>query len=198
MVPNLYPAQKVLADNGITMHRKQRHTCPSKQPRSYNSLTTPEKKQRLRGLRQETKKTKLCLNRMQKKVDQSVATSSVDVDEDLDKDIRDMVDESRDRVRDDYPEGSFQRVFWDQQEKAASLKNSKSMRWHPLFIRWCLYLRHLSGEAYEMMRNSKCIYLPSQRTLRDYTHYTTTTTGFSAEVDKQIYDSIDFSVERNR
>ena len=105
-------------------------------------------------------------------LDQSVATSSVDVDEDLDKDIRDMVDESRDRVRDDYPEGSFQRVFWDQQEKAASLKNSKSMRWHPLFIRWCLYLRHLSGEAYEMMRNSKCIYLPSQRTLRDYPlHY---------------------------
>ena len=37
-----------------------------------------------------------------------------------------------------------------------------------------------------MLRNSECIRLPSQRTLRDYTHYTSTTIGFSAEVNKQL------------
>ena len=32
--------------------------------------------------------------------------------------------------------------------------------------------------------------LPSQRTLRDYTHYVKASTGFSAEVDKQLMDAV--------
>ena len=62
------------------------------------------------------------------------------------------------------------------------------MKWHPLMIRWCLYLRHLSGSAYETLRESGVIRLPSQRTLRDYTYYTTAFTGFSADVDKQLME----------
>ena len=36
-------------------------------------------------------------------------------------------------------------------------------------IRWCLYLRHQSNKAYDALRETG-IALPSQRTLRDYTH----------------------------
>ena len=71
------------------------------------------------------------------------------------------------------------------------------MRWHPLFIKWCLYLRHLSGKAYELLRDSGCVRLPSQRTLRDYTHYISASVGFSAEVDEQLLHVCDLSVERN-
>lgn len=56
--------------------------------------------------------------------------------------------------------------------------------------RWCLYLRHLSGKAYETLRQSGVLKLPSQRTLRDYTHYIPATTGFSAEVDKMLMDTM--------
>ena len=56
-------------------------------------------------------------------------------------------------------------------------------------IKWCLYLRHLSGKAYEMLRESGCITLPSHRTLSDYTHYVHSTTGFSAEVDEQLMEA---------
>lgn len=63
------------------------------------------------------------------------------------------------------------------------------MRWHPLMIKWCLYLRHLSGRAYETLRDSGCIALPSQRTLRDYTYYVRSCTGFSAQVDKQLMEA---------
>jgi len=45
------------------------------------------------------------------------------------------------------------------------------MKWHPLVIKWSLYLRHLSGKAYELLRKTGYIKLPSQRTLHDYTHY---------------------------
>jgi len=79
-----------------------------------------------------------------------------------------------------------------------SIKDSRSMRWHPVFIKWCLYMRHLSGRSYELLRQSGCVHLPSQRTLRDYTHYIPAKVGFSAEVDQQLIDAIDFSKEGNR
>ena len=60
------------------------------------------------------------------------------------------------------------------------------MRWHPLMVKWCLYLRHKSSSAYKLLRESGCLTLPSQRTLRDYTHHVKTTVGFSAEVDRQL------------
>ena len=93
-----------------------------------------------------------------------------------------MVTESSEEVKAAYPEGSFQRIFWEEQQKAMAFRDSRSMKWHPLFVRWCLYLRHLSGKSYEMLRKSGCIRLPSQRTLREYTHYISTRIGFSAEI----------------
>ena len=40
----------------------------------------------------------------------------------------------------------------------------------------------------EALRKSGCITLPSQRTLRDYTHFVTATSGFSCDVDQQLID----------
>ena len=70
-------------------------------------------------------------------------------------------------VMERYPKDSFLYLFWQQQE--ALTKNLKGMRWHPMLIRWCLYLRHQSGKAYNLLRETG-IALPSQHTLRDYTH----------------------------
>ena len=39
---------------------------------------------------------------------------------------------------------------------------------------------------YEALQDSGCIKIPSQRTLRDYTHYVEASTGFSSEVDKML------------
>ena len=72
------------------------------------------------------------------------------------------------------------------------------MKWHPLVIKWSLYLRHLSGKSYELLQKTGCIKQPSQRTLRDYTHYTSTTIGFSAETDRELYDIAFLSNELNR
>ena len=45
---------------------------------------------------------------------------------------------------------------------------------------------HLSSSAYEMVRTTGLLSLPSQRSLRDYTYYTHSCVGFSATVDLQI------------
>ena len=48
-----------------------------------------------------------------------------------------------------------------------------------------MVLRQKSASAYETLRSS-CISLPSQRTLRDYTHYCKSTSGFNIDVDLQL------------
>lgn len=57
-----------------------------------------------------------------------------------------------------------------------------------MMIRWCLYLHHLSTGAYETLCSCGAVTLPSQRTLRDYTHFIQATSGFSHEVDEQLID----------
>ena len=52
------------------------------------------------------------------------------------------------------------------------VKDKTGMRWHSLFIRWCLNLSCVSPKAYEVMRESG-IQLPTRQTLNDYTHWAT-------------------------
>ncbi len=51
---------------------------------------------------------------------------------------------------------------------------------------------HQSSRAYELIRKSGCIQLPSQRTLRDYTHYYRSAVGFSLDLDHQLMDDAKF------
>lgn len=95
-----------------------------------------------------------------------------------------MQEEDR-AVQQKYLPDSFPRIFWEQQKMAVG-KSPKGMRWHPLMIRWCLYLRHQSSKAYETIRKSGCFSLPSQRTLRDYSNCVRASSGFSVEVDRQL------------
>ena len=140
---------------------------------------------------------KLVIERMKGKISALIESNGVRVSDDLHEELKDIVEKGTVEVNATYPEGSFQRLFWEQQQKAGSVKNSCSMRWHPYFIKWCLYLRHLSGKSYEMLRKTGCIHLPSQRTPRDYTHYTAASVGFSLDVDQQLIDAADLSQELN-
>ena len=60
-----------------------------------------------------------------------------------------------------------------------SSKKSKSqeMRWHPLMMHWCIYIRHQSQKAYKRMRNPVAI--PKN-----------TSPGFTMEVDAHLCQSV--------
>ena len=38
--------------------------------------------------------------------------------------------------------------LFEEQERVANNRSRKSMKWQPLMICWCLYLRHMSGKGY--------------------------------------------------
>ena len=73
-----------------------------------------------------------------------------------------------------------------QQIKAKACKRANGIRWNPAIIRWCLYLHHKSSGAYSTLRDSGLISLPSERTLTDYRHFASPTTGFSKDTDMQL------------
>ncbi len=85
----------------------------------------------------------------------------------------------------------FQYVFWKQQKESLKRKGKcrNGMRWHPLIIKWCHYMRHQSGKPYDTLRDLVIISLPSQRTLQDYSNSVKAGAGFSVEVDHQLLEA---------
>ena len=125
-------------------------------------------------------------------IKQSIVYSGVQLDVVNHNDLVNLMSKYNKQVHDTYAKDSFQRIFWEQQQKAASYSEPKSMRWHPLIIKWCLYLQHLSSGAYETLRTSSILKLPSQRTLRDYTHYIKSSCKFSNEIDNDLIRAADY------
>lgn len=111
------------------------------------------------------------------------------IDKQMHSDIVQIMEKHKSNVEATYPPESFQHIFWDQQLKATSCADSRGMCWHPLMIKWALYLQHQSSGAYKTLRLSGCIALPSQRTLRDYTYHVKACTGFSLDVDNQLMNA---------
>ena len=181
-----------------TSMQAEDRTCPSSHT-NYIYLTSEEKSVRLHRLQHEKRMLQQQLRRLQNAISESTATEGIILNEELHDDISQLMKDHTKDVHSNYEEGTFQRLFWEQQNMANSLGSSKSMRWHPLMIKWCLYLRHLSGnKAYELLRDSACIKLPSQRTLRDYTHYIKSQVGFLSDVDQAIVNAANLSVELHK
>lgn len=109
------------------------------------------------------------------------------------RDFLQIMQENHNEMVASYPKDSFQYIFWTSQYQAAMQSSTKHYRWHPAMIKLCILIRHKSSKAYELLRKSKCIVLPSQRTLRDYTHAFKSSVGFSSALDKQLINSSQLS-----
>ena len=155
---------------------------------NYRYLTSPEKMARLHSTKNESRALKMRLKRLEAKLAEMVEKNGVTIDDVLSEDMCKMMAENDRRVQEEFKEDTFQYIFWKQQREAMGKEGVKrnGIRWHPLIIKWCLYLRHQSSKAYDTLRDSGCIALPSQRTLQDYSHAVKTGAGFSFEVDKQL------------
>ena len=167
-------------------HRKSDElACPSSHT-NYRYLNVVEKDQRLHNMHSLYRSTKAKLDRIRVKIAQATSCSGVQLDCETHHDMVNLLESSSKEVEKTYPEDSFQRIFWDAQKRALECSNPRQVRWHPLIIKWCLYLHHKSSGMYETLRNSGVVKLPSQRTLRDYSHHISANIGFSEEVDMEL------------
>lgn len=149
-------------------------------------LTSPQKTERLRQLQSEKRTLQKNIARLKERIERHTLTCGIHLPQSIEKDFVSISSVHHHEILKSHQENSFQRIFWLSQIK--NCNSSKGKRWHPLMIKWCLLLKQQSSRAYEMLRKSGCIELPSQRTLRDYTHHTESKVGFSVELDRQLMD----------
>ena len=156
---------------------------------NYRFCSTPEKCARMTNLHHTVRLQKKALERLVNVVNKHIQQQGLRLEGPIHNDLVEMMKDHSDTIQSKYGQDSFQGIFWTQQLKSATASKPSGRRWHPLMIKWCLYLHHLSGKAYETIRKSGVINLPSSRTLRDYKHVSSSTEiGFSLEADRQIID----------
>lgn len=149
-------------------------------------LSTPEKNKRYRGLKARCVAAEKEVKRLKEGISNLMESGSVEVNKVLHQDLSTIMQENHSKILKDFPENSFQALFWNQQMQALSAKDSRQFRWHPMIIKWCLHLKMISSAGYHAMRSSGFINLPSERTLRDYTHLIKAATGIQPEVSEQL------------
>ena len=147
----------------------------------HRYLSKEQMKERMVTLQKELIKVKKQRDRLITKVNKIIEAESISLSQHDHEDLKEIIVNEEHKIK---HKSTLQKIFWDQQVEAAKKFDSRGMKWHPLMVRLCILLRHQSQSAYEILR--QCISLPSQRTLRDYTHFIKAKPGFSGEVDSLI------------
>ena len=91
---------------------------------NYRFLSTPEKTDRLQRMHSELRANHLMKERLKAKLERVVAEEGITVDRETHADICAIMTSAESQVMEQYPEDSFQYLFWKQQKEAARLKNS--------------------------------------------------------------------------
>ena len=159
------------------------HTTSNTNERYMN---TPEKRAKLDKMKKRVLVAENEVRKLQQKVKQLTQERGENIDKDVHGELLSIMQEKTNDILQAYPEGTFARLFWEEQLRAATAKDPRQVRWHPLIIRWCLNLKLLSSSAYHATHTAGFIKLPSERTLRDYTHYFQSRPGFQLEVNQQL------------
>ena len=182
----------------VKQNRKSPVQDPSSSKINIRYLNTPEKISRYSKLRGKCRAQSKEIERLKKRIEDAVEKNNVCLDSTMNNDFIQIMNEMTETVHSEHPEGSFKRIFWDQQVSANRVKNSRQNRWHPALIKWCLHLKFMSSACYNAIRTSGLISLPSERTLRDYTHWIKAGIGFSSEVDTQLIKEAKINEERDK
>ena len=160
---------------------------------NYIHLSSPNKNHRLSIMHKEFQKAQRQVCKLQACLSEATAAVGEVVSLDTPESLKSIMTKNESSVHKKFPPDSFARLFWDEQKKAATVSPSNGMRWHPLIIKWCIHLRHLSSGCYEALQKSGCLTFPSQRTLREYTHIANAGSGFSTAIDQQLIDEAELS-----
>ena len=120
------------------------HSCWNKQSRSPKKfviiqyLNTPQKVEKLSRLQARAYAAESELRKLKEWISISSDNNGVSVDAKLHGDLKNVMEENNEGILGQFPEDSFQGLFWEQQLIASWLKHPQQMRWHPAMIRWCL------------------------------------------------------------
>ena len=102
-------------------------------------LHSPQKDAKLKKLQERAVVAEKERNALRAAVEELTRKNGVNVEPSFhhDQDLVSTMSENQDKIASQYPEGSFRRLFWEQQIKR-SKQGAKQMRWHPTMIRYLM------------------------------------------------------------
>nr|XP_047133158.1 uncharacterized protein LOC124811499 [Hydra vulgaris] len=155
--------------------KKKRHNEPAKLNAPI-SLTSPS---RLKLTIQQHRLKCAQLQARIKTMQEELISSSVMMDSELHNDFLSIISDAKHDISD------FMNLFWQEQKKLFRVSSS-GVRYHPMIIRYCLSIASKSPSAYQEIRNSKILVLPSLRTLRDYKNYIPPKVGYQDSIVEEL------------
>ncbi|XP_070550148.1 uncharacterized protein [Ptychodera flava] len=99
-----------------------------------------------------------------------------------DRDFCTIFDAVSSDITDKWKDQEDMMILWDSQRKALQSKGPSDRRWHPKVIRVCLSTWTRSPKAYETLRKSGMLILPSGRLLKMYKNSVSQKAGFNDDV----------------
>lgn len=154
--------------------REDISSCPDKY------LSKEDIKKKKNYYRTESRKQKKRADRLQRRVD----ALKVKLDEALKDELVRLLNNNKDKMT------KIQKQFFRAQMNALAIDDSRGLRWHPMLIRLALHLHCLSSKAYEFLRDTKVLALPSSRRLYDYAHFMEAKEGCQDEFTQHMKDKI--------
>lgn len=149
---------------------KKSNDCPASTT-NHRFITIADYRSCISSLRSSIHEKDQKIIHLEKIISEKATKQAITVNSTTHQDLFTIMQQHHNDIVQQYPDDSFQYIFWKSQYESTQKKSKNGYRWNPAMIRWCIYLHHKSSKAYELLRKSNCINLPSQRTLRDYTHF---------------------------
>ena len=104
----------------------------------------------------------------------------------VDEETSNIVKEAMEKEMHPFAKDNSQFLLWMQQKLQSSLKNSKAMSWHHLFIRCCLSIYLKSPSSYKRLCTSPFLFLPCKNALLKYINFTVPGCRFNIDVSADL------------
>ena len=170
--------------NNVIKQLKRKLDLADRNKNKPITAKTPLRKVTADRLSQAIKDMRLSQKKLQTKIEelsQQIETNGIQLDAGLHNDFQNLIE----NVKQELPEDSFEKLFWEQQQKAFQ-SNPKGIRWHPMMVRFALHIHLRSPSTYKALRESGVMKLPSERTLRDYSIVFHPSPGFKKETFEDL------------
>ncbi|KAK3919723.1 Laminin subunit gamma-3 [Frankliniella fusca] len=151
-------------------------TRKSKTANKY--LTESQMLIKLQEQRQELDKARKKIVRLHSKMEVMIKKEGIAVEQSMSDALSEILSDSKITPA--------QSIFMQQQIKASQVEKSSSMRWHPTMLRLALAVHLTSPSAYELLRDTGMVKLPSSRTLFEYSHANRIKEGIDAVVIEKL------------
>ena len=153
--------------------------------KTHSTMSKEELCEKIDTLQKKRRSLNSQINTLQEIVQKHITEAEI-LTESENSDVNELVQECTPSVESEWPAESFQRLFWEEQLKYNKLKDPRGMRWHPMIIKWAIYIKSKGTKAYEAVTNAGFIKMPNIRTLYNYSHFTDSKCGINPQVLEQM------------